>query len=215
MRQRFIVCFLLTVCFSAVSAYAGGPLVIGGPNFGTDGQPFTWDPAKMPIQYRVDPGPMAVSPGNTPIIGNATGLQRVQSMFAIWQSVPTAAISFANAGQLLSAGSYAAGTDLQSVQQFNDVVGSCKSGAQNPVIFDAGGQIMSGLGLPAGVIGFSGACIDDPATGHLTAAFVIMSGKFQDGIDTADSSPPNYELSPNEFDEAITHEIGHLAGLGL
>lgn len=215
MRRLFTGSFLLSLlCGWVISAHAGGPLVTGGPNFGKDGQPFTWDPAKMPIQYRVDPGPMAVNPSNTTVIDNAAGLQRVQNMFAIWQSVPTAALSFSNAGQLLTAGSYVAGADLNTVQQFNDVVGSCKSGAQNPVIFDANGQIMSGLGLPAEVIGFTSGCALDTVGGHLTGALIIMSGKFQDGISTPSSSPRNYELTANEFDEAITHEIGHFLGLG-
>jgi hypothetical protein len=198
--------------------HAGEPLVVGGPAvgnraaFGVDGKPFTWDPAKMPIHYRVDPGPMATSPTGTVVIDNATGLQRVQNMFSVWQSVPAAAISYANLGPLLPIGSYTGG-DLNSVPQFNDVVGSCQSGLQNPVIFDADGQIMSGLGLPPEVIGFTSGCALDPTTGHLTAALIVMSGKFQDGISQR-STPPNYELTANEFDEAITHEIGHFSGLG-
>ena len=54
--------------------------MVGGPHFGHDAQPFTWNPASMPIQYRVDPGPMAAAPGNATIIDNAAGLQRLQNM---------------------------------------------------------------------------------------------------------------------------------------
>jgi hypothetical protein len=166
----------------------------------------------MPIHYRVDPGPLSTNPSGTVVIDNATGLQRVQNMFSVWQSVPTAAISYANSGALLPAGSYTGG-DLNSVPQFNDVIGSCRSGLQNPVIFDADGQILSGLGLPPEIIGFTSGCALDQTTGHLTGALIIMNGKFQDGI-SQPSTPPNYELSANEFDEAITHEIGHFSGLG-
>lgn len=210
MRRVFAGCLLLQLFLSAISAYAGGPLVVGGPKFGIDAQPFIWDPSKMPIQYRVDPGPMAVNPSGATVIDNAAGLQRVQNMFAVWQSVSTAAVSFSNAGQLLAAGSYVAGTDLNTVVQFNDVAGSCRSGVQNPVMFDANGQIMSGLGLSSGVIGFTSGCALDAGTGHLTGALILMNGKFQDGINTS----PNFELTANEFDEAITHEIGHFLGLG-
>ena len=213
-RQIFIGCLLLLLtCSSAIPLHAGGPQVIGGPHFGIPGQPFTWDPSKMPIQYRVDPGPMAVTPGNTTVINNAAGLQRVQSMFAVWQSVPTAVISFSNAGQLLSAGSYIGGTDLTTVQQFNDVFGACAAGAQNPIIFDANGQILSALGLSASIIGFTSGCAVEQTTGHLTGALILMNGRFQDGISSSSTSPPNYELTVNEFDEAITHEIGHFLGL--
>jgi hypothetical protein len=196
----------------AVAAFGGEPLVVGGPNFGADAQPFTWDPAKMPIQYRVDPGPMAIS-GSTTLITNATGLQRVQAMLSNWQSIPTAAVSFSNAGPLLAAGSYTGG-DLTTVTQYNDVVGSCQSGKQSPVIFDAGGQIMSGLGLPPEVIGFTSGCALDPVGGHLTSALIVMNGQFQDGVNNTTSTPRNYELTANEFDEAIMHEFGHFLGLG-
>jgi|1185.fasta_scaffold13923_2 hypothetical protein len=211
MRPAFVGWFLLTfLSLSATLVHAGGPIVVGGPKFGIDGQPFTWDPAKMPIQYRVDPGPMAVTAGNETVIDNAAGVQRVQNMFAVWQSVPTATISFSNAGPILSAGAYVTGADVATVPQFNDVVGSCKSAAQNPVMFDGNGQIMSGLGLPPGVIGFASGCALDSVTGHLTGALILMNGKFQDGI----SASSNFELTANEFDEAITHEIGHFLGLG-
>jgi hypothetical protein len=211
--KRFTYSIVLIFCFGALALHAGEPLVVGGPPvgtrpaFGIDGQPFTWDPAKMPIHYRVDSGPMAINPSGTVVIDNATGLQRLQNMFAVWQSVPTAAISYANLGPLLPAGSYTGG-DLNTVPQLNDVAGSCKSALQNPVIFDADGQIMSGLGLPAEVIGFTSGCALDATTGHLTAALIVMNGKFQDGV-ALQSSPPNYELTANEFDETITHEIGH------
>lgn len=208
-----ISCSLVFGLLAAGSAFAGGPLVVGGPNFGTDGQPFTWDPAKMPIQYRVDPGPMASTSNGTVVIDNATGLQRVQSMVGVWQAVPTATVSFANAGQLLSTGSYVAGTDLTTATQFNDVAGSCQKGIQNPVIFDADSKLMSALGLPPEVIGFTSGCALDAAGGHLTGALIVMNGIFQDKISAPSSTPPNFELTANEFDEAITHELGHFLGL--
>jgi hypothetical protein len=218
MRARLLVCLLLVpFCFCPLSALAGGPLIVGGPAvenrpaFGVDGQPFTWDPAKMPIQYRVDPGPMAIAPGGTVVISNATGLDRLKAVFGVWQAVPTAAISYSNAGPLLPAGSYTGG-DLTTVQQYNDIVGSCKSATQSPVIFDADGQIMSGLGLPPEVIGLTSGCALDATNGHLLSALIVMNGKFQDGV-TSTSSPRNYELPANVFDEAITHEIGHFSGL--
>src|SRR5947209_11765166 len=95
---------LLVTCFVPIFSLAGGPLLVGGPHFGRDGQPFTWNPAAMPIQYRVDPGPMASTPTGTVAIDNATGLQRVQNMFGVWQAVPTASVSFTNMGSILPSG---------------------------------------------------------------------------------------------------------------
>ncbi len=205
-------CLLVVLCSVATLALAGGPLLVGGPGFGIDGQPFTWNPAKMPIAYRVDPGPMSVSPTGTTVVDNATGLRRVRDMFSGWQGVSTASISFTNAGALLPAGSYQGG-DLTTLQQYNDVIGSCKSGAQSPIIFDANGSILSGLGLPPEVIGFTSHCGLDTAHGYLMGAAILMNGKFQDGVNSPNASPANYELSQDQFDQAITHEIGHLIGL--
>jgi hypothetical protein len=41
-----------------------------------------------------------------------------------------------------------------------------------------------------------------------------MNGQFQDGVSNTASTPRNYELTANEFDEAIMHEFGHFLGLG-
>ncbi len=211
--SRFAPC-LLIVCLLSVTVWAGGPLLAGGPavgtrnRFGVDGKPFTWDPAKMPIAYRVDPGPMAISPSGSVVIDHNAGLQRVQSMLGVWQAVSTANISFTNAGALLPAGSYSGG-DLKTAQQFNDIIGSCRSGAQSPVIFDADGKLMASLGFPAGVIGFNSGCALDATNGTIVTSAVTLNGQFQDKV----QSSTNFELPQNSFDEAITHEIGHLLGL--
>ncbi len=211
---------IIIIIFSAVSSwsFAGGPTTVGGPAvgnrpaFGVDGHPFTWYAASMPIKYRVDPGPMAATSSKT-VIDHAAGVQRVQNMFGVWQGVSTADLSFTNAGALLPAGSYQSG-DLKTAQQFNDVMGSCRSAVQNPVIFDADGTLMASLGLPPEVIGFNTGCAVDSANGYFTGSAIIMNGKVQDGVNSPSSAGPNYELTANEFDEAITHEIGHFIGLG-
>jgi len=129
-------------------------------------------------------------------------------MFGVWQSISTANISFTNAGPILATGSYTGG-DLQTAQQFNDVIGSCNKGVQSPVIFDANGGLISSLGLPPEVIGFNVSCALDTVHGYILSSAIVLNGKFQDGINT----PANYELSANQFDEAITHELGHFSGL--
>ena len=205
MKKNFFVVTTFLVA-TAISAVAGGPLIVGGPNFGVSGQPFRWDPSKMPIQYRVDPGPMSATATAT-VISNATGLQRVAGMFSVWTSVPTAALSANYAGPLLAAGAYTGG-DVTTVAQFDALYGSCQAGTQSPVIFDADGSLFAALGLPPEAIGFASPCDLDSTTGFITTGFVAMSGKFQDG----DTTNP-YLLTGNEFDEALTHEIGHFLGL--
>jgi hypothetical protein len=194
------------------SAFAGGPEVVGGPSvgarppFGIDGQPFTWDPTAMPIHYRVDPGPMAAT--TTTIVSNAEAVQRVQAMFGVWGSVPTARLSATNDGALLAAGTYAGG-DLTTATQFNAIVGSCHSGSQSPIIFDANGALFSSLGLPQEVIAITQICKLDTNNGHILSAMVTMNGRFQDKID----GPLNLEMTAHQFDETLAHEIGHFLGL--
>jgi hypothetical protein len=166
----------------------------------------------MPIQYRVDPGPMASSANGAVVIDHAAGVQRIQNMLAVWQGIPNAAISFSNAGPITAVGSYTGG-DVSTVAQYNDVVGSCKAGSQNPVIFDANGSLMKALGVPDEVIGYTNICAVDGAAGHITAAMITLNGKMQDGVDADNATPPNYELTANQFDESITHEFGHFIGL--
>jgi len=215
-HPKFTVLILLFL--ASPFATAGGPLIVGGPAvgsrpaFGKDGEPFIWNPAKMPIQYRVDPGPMVVTPSGTTVIDHNAGVQRVQNMFAVWQGVSTATLSYSNAGPLLPAGSYTGG-DLKTAQQFNDVMGSCKAGKQNPVIFDADGRLLVSLGLPPEVIGFNSGCALDTVNGYLLSSAIVMNGQFQDGINSPGSTRINLELTANAFDEAITHEIGHFSGL--
>jgi len=213
--RTFLVATFVIVASEVL--FAGGPLIVGGPAvgtraaFGVDGKPFTWDPAKMPLQYRVDPGPLAAS-GATTVVDHATGLQRVRAGFDIWQNVSTAKVSFTNAGDLLPAGSYTGG-DVTTAQQFNDLIGACNTRAQSPVMFDADGGIMKELGLPPEVIGFATPCGLDTVNGRITAAAILLNGKDQDGISSgAGTSNPNYELTARQFDESMTHEMGHLLG---
>jgi hypothetical protein len=147
----FLWISLTLFCLFATAAFGGGPLIVGGPAvgdrpaFGIDGEPFTWDPAQMPIRYRIDPGPMATSASGATVVSNAAGVQRVRAMTDTWQTVSTAAISFSNSGALSPAGSYAGG-DLRTAEQFNAVLGSCRAGTQSPIIFDGNGQILAQLG---------------------------------------------------------------------
>jgi hypothetical protein len=203
---RRILLPLLCLC-AAMPAIAGGPMIVGGPKFGVEGQPFTW--AAMPINYRVDSGPLSATSSGTVVIDNATGIDRLHAIVANWQNVPTAAIAFKNAGPILAAGKFAGG-DVKTADQFIAVFESCLAGTQTPVVFDADGSIVSDLGIsPDALIGFNMPCKLDGTTGHISSALVLLNGRFQDGVNQQD----NKELTAAQFDEAITHEFGHLLGL--
>lgn len=199
MRMRSLVLVAGLCAIISTSAYAGGPLLVGGPNHGIDGAPFTW--ASGVVTYRVDGGNF------TNGVSNATGIARVQSMFSTWTSVPTASITATNLGPIQATGAFADG-DVSTVAEFNAVSGSCDAGVQSPIIFDANGSIFDTLVGDPGVIGFAGPCATDN-NGHIVTAIAMMNGSFQDGINNSS----NFEITSAMFDEALTHEIGHFLGL--
>ena len=203
--RLFLTGVILAACVPV--AFAGGPRVIGGPNFGGDGKPLLWNPAAMPIQYTVDPGPLAVN-GLTTVVSNAAGLSRVQSMLGVWQGVSTAAVSFHYAGPIAHTGAFV-DDDVNTLDEYNAVRGACRTGAQNPIIFDADGSIAKALGLDNTIIGFAGPCAYDSTTGYIKGAMATMVGTWQDGVNTTS----NYEVSAGVFDDAMTHEFGHFLGL--
>jgi len=206
-RWRMAAPVLATCCLlmiSPVALHAGGPLFVGGPTFGVDGQPFTWNPATMPIKYRVDGGPMSVAPSGQVVISNAQGITRVQQMLQTWQNVSTAAVSFSNAGPILPVAGFSDG-DVSSAPEFAAVAGSCQSGAQSPIIFDANGRVLAELGADPLIIGFSGQCALSKS-GQIISDLVLLNGAFQDGV----TQP---QLDANQFNEAIIHEMGHFLGL--
>jgi hypothetical protein len=206
MIRRFSAAFLslLLVCGFAS---AGEPLSVTGPAATNPGQAFVW-PSGSTIHYTVDTGPLSTNRSGQVVINNAQGLARVKSLFQNWQSVATTSITYTYAGPITGV----TGGDVKTVQDFNTVKGTCTAGTQNPVIFDANGSLFSGLGLDPLVIGFASTCKLNAQTGQIVSAMAVLNGMFQDGV--SDQNTLNYELSADQFDEAITHELGHFSGLG-
>lgn len=195
------IAVLLLLC---AEVFAGGPLMVGGPQLGQDGQPLKWAAAAMPIKYRVDPGAISTKYTAT------QSRDRVAAMFAKWSGAADTQLSFQYLGPLLATGAYVASADVTTAGQFNALEGSCYAGTQSPVIFDANGSILRALGLDdMSIIGMAGPCAIDDATGNILTGEIFMNGMFQDGVNTQ----TNWELTTGEFDEAITHEIGHFLGL--
>ena len=144
-RSRIFLIAAISPLILLGTVFAGGPLTVGGPGNGTQGQAFVWNPAAMPIQYRVDVGPLATAPGGQIVINNAIGLQRVQAMFANWQQAPHSAIQYQYAGPLQSQAGLPL-SDVATLNQYDVVLGLCQSGAESPIIFDDNGQFQDGIG---------------------------------------------------------------------
>lgn len=204
--MRRAASLLASLLFVASQAIAGGPRQVTGAATTAPGQPFVWV-VTTPVLYTVDTGPLSINPSGQTVISNSQGLALVQSLFQNWQSVPTTTIQFAYAGPI----SGVSGGDVKTIQDFNAVQGSCNAGTQSPVIFDANGSLIKALGIDPLVIGFTATCKLDPVAGHIQSALILLNGEFQDGVN--DPSTNNYEISADQFDEAITHEMGHFSGL--
>ena len=212
MKLKNLISILLTaaVVFSPTVSQAGGPMIVGGPSFGTPGQPITWAQG-TPIRYRIDGGPLS-STSTTTVISNSAGAARVQSMFQAWQNVSSASLDIQSAGAIQSVPSQNGSTsftdgDVNTPTEFDAVSRSCDDGTQSPIVFDANGSLFSELGLPSAVIGFAGPC--KLSNGKIVSGMAVLNGQFVDGI----NSGSNYELPADGFDAAFIHEFGHFLGL--
>ncbi len=200
---RFLlVALLASVFFFGLNgqrpARAGGPLIVGG-SFGIDAQPFTWDTA-APIDYTTDGGMLGT-------LTNAEADTRVQTMFQVWQNVATATIAFNRFGPITGVDG-----DVSDATEFDTVEGDCNNGMQSPIVFDADGSLFDDLVGDPNVIGFAGPCRFEN-TGRIISGHAALNGRFLDGIDDSSLTPPNSELTPDEFDAAFIHEFGHFSGL--
>jgi hypothetical protein len=188
-----------TACAGVLAAgiaSAGGPLFVR-----TNGQTFTWSTASA-VQYRTDHGPLSGT------VDEPTARSRVQSMFAVWQNVASASISYSRAGFISNAPGFSDG-DVSTFNEYNAVFGDCADGNQSPIIYDPTAAIFIALGDDeTSVIGFAGACDLNSSQGRIVSAHAVMNGLFQDGTDN-----PVEDLTPAEFDTAFIHEFGHFSGL--
>src|SRR6185369_10984061 len=179
---------LLALLVAAPCSHAGGPLLVSGA-----GQPLTW--AADPIPYNPDRGML----GN---LSNASATSRIADAAAAWTAVTTSSISLSQAAALpvdVTVSNYAA---------YLQVCGDDLS----PIVFDSDGRItddLFGVGANQHIIGFAGpACgtFDPPV---ITEGFSVFNGRFLDGVDASN----NPELTPDEFDAVLLHELGHYVGL--
>lgn len=195
-RLAQVVALLALLALPAGGAFAGGPLALK-----TDGTPFVWSTAAA-IPYRTDNGPLSAS------VNESEAHTLVDSMFDVWQNVASATLSYTRAGFINAVGAFTNG-DVDTLAEYNAVVGDCVAGNQNPVIYDADASILEALGKDVeSVIGFAGFCALDTGTGEIVSSHVVMNGLFQDGTNN-----PVPDLSAAEFDATFIHEFGHFSGL--
>ncbi len=195
-RLAKVVALIALLVLPAGGAYAGGPLALR-----TDGTPYVWS-TEAAVPYRTDNGPLSAT------VNEGAAQTRVQTMFNVWQNVASATISYTRAGFINDAGAFTDG-DVNTLAEYNAVVGDCAAGHQNPIIYDTDASILEALGKDVeSVIGFAGSCPLDTGAGEIVSSHVVMNGLFQDG-----ASNPVPDLTAAEFDATFIHEFGHFSGL--
>lgn len=188
------------------AAHGGGPLVVA-----FDGGPVTWDPG-FPSTYQTDLGGLGT-------LSSAEATAMTDSLFGVWDAVPTSVLSLERTGQL------AVNVDTTNFGYYLGAYGDNLSPmGLSPVVFDKDGSIFDLLyGIGSGVLGFAGPSyfaagrdtipIGDPLPpgARIIEGLSFLNGKFIDGID--DPSQGNYEISPALFRAVFVHEFGHFVGL--
>lgn len=182
MKSKVVLLLLLI----ATPAFAGGPLLVGSPTYGVSGQPFRWDNSQT-IQYRVDGGKLGTQ-------ANGTAITTVNNAFATWTQIPGVKLAVQNLGAIQGV----TDGDVSTAAEFDAVSATCDAGTQSPIILDDGTLVQALTGDP-NVLGFSGPCNIDPATGTIKSAFSLLSG------------PTG--ISSGELTAEVVHELGHFIGL--
>jgi len=178
---------LAIICLLVATAH---PLRAGGPLGATGTVPHKYPAGAFPLSYKYDQGAL----GN---FSNNIARSIADYAFSQWDNVPSAALTFTNAGQLPRNVTSNTDSYISGVDQFNDGV--------NPVIFDSDGSITDdrfGTGAKSSVYGFSASA---SAGTTLLEGFVIINGYLSGSGTAADE---------DIYKAVITHEVGHFLGLG-
>ncbi len=179
----------LLVLAAVSEGRAGGALLVNG--------------AGDPVIWRVDPVPYNPDRGKLGKLSNEEALARLATSAAAWTNVPTATVTLAAGAQLP--------VDV-SVGNYPEYLFNCEDGL-SPIVFDSDGGItddLFGAGARAHIIGFAApACGTYLPPATITQGYSVMNGRFLDGV----SASGNPELTPQQFEAVLTHELGHYLGL--
>lgn len=201
--RRFSPLLLVLAALAAITAYAAGPLYVGGPG-AAPGVPFVW--TINPLTYWTDLGSLGIK-------SNADADALVAQAFQVWQDVPTASISFSAAGEL------GADVDASNIAAVLDSIEGCgrlgSTAKERSIIYDVDGSAVAALLGQENeniVLGFS-----SPACGSSNGVdsnsyqrgYAVLNGRFLDGIDMRS----NPEVTVTGFKAVMIHEFGHLIGL--
>ncbi len=183
--------FILLILYTS-NTFAGGPLVIEGPNGHT---PVRY--ANPVIVLNVDPGPLGSR-------SNAQANKILQQAFSLWNNVPTSTIRFVQGADLSQDITINNFTSILPAPQANLTSSSALKGNDgiNPVVYDSDGSIIDaffGVGASKNTIGFA-ASIVTIGSSNFTEGYAVFNGR-------------DLSLSTLDFKLLIAHELGHFIGL--
>lgn len=182
--MRYCYAVLLSVLVCSDLTYAGGPLGATGTT------PRRYAATSFPLRYHTDLGTLGA-------FSNATAVGIAQFAVQQWDNVSSAAVSFAHGGYLARDVVSATDPYISGSTQWSDRI--------NPIVFDANGSITDaklGVGANRSVIGFAGSAYSGNT---YVEGYAIINGALT-GSGTA--------TDLDKYRATITHEIGHLIGLG-
>ena len=198
MRSTWTALLTLGVLVSSQTARGGGPLI-----FSRNGNIVKWAAGASTLTVTLDRGSLGA-------LTNAQADALVTSVLGVWGAVPeSTANPTAAAGELP--------VDVDETNASFYLGGPL---GYTPVIYDVDGSIVDalfGAGASRQILGFASPLYwvevnppNLPVDLPIPEGHVVLNGVFLDGVDLGASNP---ELTQQEFEGVIIHEVGHLLGL--
>lgn len=194
MNKSNLILVLILFFLSQLSTFAGGPLEV------RKGKALSY--GKRPFVYRYDKG-------NLGKLSNDEAVALVESIFNIWELVPTATIKFVKDNPSFISFDINA-TNFKPILQprtDKDLNGF------TPIVFDEDGSLLDaylGAGASNNAIGVGGPVVLKIRNRFsIPESQVVLNGKLINGIDTEGDREVSIEL----LKKTILHEVGHAIGL--